>query len=200
MKKQLIAAIIAGSFSVPSLADSLGLYGGLDLRQTKTSYHKSNDDTANVAGYFAFEHPIPIIPNIKMKYSDLDNDATDSSSSYNGILYYELFDNKTFEFDFGLAYSNIKILGHTEDLGQGYLAAKVHFSPYIHIFGEHVGGSFSDNDAYDTEAGLQYTINPKSHIVNIGIRGGYRYQSLKFDHLPNRQTTEGWFAGVEAHF
>ena len=203
MKKQLIAAAITASMSMPAMADFLGVYAGLDYRTNQTSLSDANldDDSTNVAGYIAFEHPIPVLPNAKLKYADLTNDISDDSSSLNGILYYELFDNGLFEFDFGLAYTDIEAGSQSASIGQAYAAAKAHIpTTGIHAFAEVIGGSVTDDNSLDAEAGLQYTINPDSLLLNVGIRAGYRYQELEFKNVPDTQTNEGWFAGVEVHF
>lgn len=206
MKKQLIAATIAATISMPSMADFLGVYAGIDYRTNETSFSSASfddDDSTNLAGYIAFEHFIPVIPNAKLKYSDLSSDEFDSSAM-NGILYYELFDNGLFEFDFGLAYTDIESnytgADKSASIGQAYLAGKVHIPGVgVHVFAEGIGGSVTDDDAIDVEAGLQYTINPDSLLVNVGLRAGYRMQELRFKNTET-QNNEGWFAGIEAHF
>ena len=202
MKKQILVAAITATLSMPSMADFLGLYGGLDYRTNATSLSDANldDDTTNVAGYIAFEHFIPVLPNAKLKYSDLTNDITDDSSAMNAILYYELFDNGLFEFDFGLAYTDIETSTESANIAQGYVAAKVHVpTTGIHVFAEVIGGSITNDDALDAEMGLQYTINPDSLLLNVGLRAGYRLQELDFDKQAT-QTNKGLFAGVEVHF
>nr|QXF14405.1 hypothetical protein BCCFPMHH_00008 [uncultured bacterium] len=208
MKKQLLAATIAATISMPSMADFLGVYAGLDYRSNETSFSDVDGDESgsNVAGYVAFEHFIPLIPNAKLKYADLSNSDIDNDSSVmNGILYYQLFDNGLFEFDFGLAYtaieSNIGTESESASLGQAYLAGKAHIpGTGVHAFAEAIGGSLTDDDALDAEVGLQYTINPESLLVNVGLRAGYRLQELEFKNQTSKQTNEGWFAGVEVHF
>jgi outer membrane protein len=210
MKKQIFAAAIATSMSLPVMADFLGVYAGVDYRTTTTSYNNTEsgfEDTNNLSGYVAIEHFIPLIPNAKLKYSDLSaesdingNKTEPSSSALNGILYYQLFDNGLFELDFGLAYTRVEdLVGQTTDIGQAYGAAKI-FVPGVSMnaFAEVIAGSVTDDEATDAEIGLAYTFNPDSNLLNFSVRAGYRYQEVVINDVT--QENKGLFAGVEAHF
>lgn len=208
MKKQICAAAVASLISMPTMADFLGVYAGIDYRTTTNTYLGSElEDTNNLSGYIAFEHFIPILPNAKLKYSDLSTDTTNSStienSAGNAILYYELFDNGLFEVDFGLAYTRLTMDSRNADLrgdlGQAYLAAKVHIpATGIHAFAEVIAGSVVDDNATDAELGLAYTFNPDSVILNFSVRTGYRYQEMEINNLTLEN--KGLFAGLQAHF
>lgn len=208
MKKQICAAAIATAFSMPTMADFLGVYAGIDYRTTETSYNDGSgnlNDTNNLSGYIAIEHFIPLLPNAKLKYSDLSSEYEDisndpSSSALNGVLYYQLFDNGLFEFDFGLSYSKLEdITGQSADLGQAYAAAKVHVPGVgMHAFAEVIAGSLTDDDATDAEIGLAYTFNPDSVLLNFSVRAGYRYQEMEINSFT--QQNKGLFAGVAVHF
>jgi len=208
MKKQICAVAMAAAFSMPAMADFLGVYAGVDYRTTETSFSSNNpdfEDNDSLSGYVAFEHFIPLIPNAKLKYSDLDADsntlATDASSSaLNGILYYELFDNGLFELDLGLAYSALEDLnGKDADIAQAYGAAKVHVPGMgMYGFAEVIGGSVTDDEATDVELGLAYTLNPDSLLLSFSVRAGYRFQEMVIDNAT--QENKGLFAGIEAHF
>lgn len=209
MKKQIATAIIAGVISMPSMA-LMDVYTGIDYRTTATSQSNSGidtdmKDTNNFSGYLAIEHFIPLLPNAKLKYSDLSTETsagstTTDSSATNAILYYQLFDNGLFEFDLGLAYTRVEtdFQNLTSDLGQAYGAAKL-FVPGtdIHAFTEIITGSISNDKATDTVIGLAYTFNPDS-IINIAVRAGYRFQDATIGEF--KQENKGLFAGLEAHF
>jgi outer membrane protein len=211
MKKKFFAAAIATAISMPTMADFLGVYAGVDYNTTSTSLSGVSDDfedTNNLSGYIALEHFIPLLPNVKLKYSDLNAEYTPAggskaeqdSSALNGILYYELFDNGLFELDFGLAYSKLEdVTDQTANIGQAYGAAKVHLpGTGMHVFAEAIGGSISDDEATDAEIGLAYTFNPDSLLLNFSVRAGYRLQEMVIDDLT--QENKGLFAGVEVHF
>lgn len=200
---------IATAFSMPAMADFIGLYAGIDYRTTASSYESyEGKDTNNLSAYVAFEHFIPLIPNAKVKYADLgseyaltaNNSSEHSSHALNGILYYELFDNGLFEFDFGLAYTGLEdIRGQTADLAQAYAAAKVHVpGTGMRAFTEIIAGSVTDDTATDAEIGLAYTFNPDSVLLKFSVRAGYRYQEMVINNYT--QENKGLFAGLEAHF
>lgn len=136
MKKTSISVgLVALLASYSSNADTLlGLYvgaqgwnmgtsGGFSEDGTNASF--SFDDEAKPSFYAAFEHPIPLIPNIKVQRTEMDTlgDVTlESNFTFGGelfsvdtdvttdiqltvsdiILYYELFDNDLISFDVGI--------------------------------------------------------------------------------------------------
>lgn len=211
MKKQICAAAIATVISMPSMADFLGVYAGIDYRTTTANYNSIEgdfQDTNNLSGYIAVEHFIPLIPNAKLKYSDLSSEYTDplsgtyepTSSAINAIAYYEIFDNGLFELDLGLAYTRLDALsGQTSDIAQAYGAAKVHIPGVgMHFFTEVIAGTIADDEATDAEIGIAYTLNPDSPLLNFSIRAGYRHQEMVINDVT--QESKGLFAGIEVHF
>jgi outer membrane protein len=149
MKKGLLAAALGCAlFSVTTHADTIaGIYAGAQAWQTDTtggfadSSSTANfnfDDETNASLYIAFEHPVPLVPNLKVVHTTLDNNGTttlDSSFSFDGelytansevdtiteldatdlILYYELFDNDLVSFDVGLNAKYIDGTFYVED-------------------------------------------------------------------------------------
>ncbi len=211
MKKQICAVAIATLISMPTMADFLGIYAGIDYRTTASSHSNFDgnfQDTNNLSGYIAVEHFIPLIPNAKLKYSDLSAKYSNSqysssdptSNSINAIAYYNLFDNGLFELDLGLAYTQLDALsGQTSELGQAYGAAKVHVPGVgMHFFTEVIAGTISDDEATDAEIGIAYTFNPDSALLNFAVRAGYRYQEMVIS--GDTQENKGLFAGLEVHF
>lgn len=136
MKKTLLATSFAALISCSSQADTLlGLYIGGQVWANSASgtFGQGNDNQSAFnfdeeyqgSFYVAFEHPIPLIPNVKIATTTLDtvggttisSDFTFSGITYNTntqldtvleasyidyTLYYELFDNDLLTFDFGL--------------------------------------------------------------------------------------------------
>jgi outer membrane protein len=136
MKKTIIAAGIATLLSASVQADTLlGLYigGHMWANQAEGSFGQGNDNQAtfdfddeNQGSFFvALEHPIPLIPNLKIASTTLDTiggatisgsftfegetysansvlDTTFDASYVDYTFYYELFDNDLLTFDFGL--------------------------------------------------------------------------------------------------
>lgn len=136
MKKYCLAAALSMACLAPAAhADTiLGLYVGVDAWQADNSGSFADrgnmqsfdfDDETFTSYYAALEHPIPLVPNIKLKYTDLElNGATvlDSTFEFGGstfttgstastvsdlshvdyILYYEIFDNDLVSIDLGV--------------------------------------------------------------------------------------------------
>ena len=136
MKKNTLSlGLLALCVSFTSQADTLlGLYAGAQAWNMETSGGFSNDgsntefnfeEQTNTNLYVAFEHPIPLIPNVKVQRTAMDtqgdvildtqftlgdkvfaangNAFTDVSlTTTDFILYYELFDNDLVSFDVGL--------------------------------------------------------------------------------------------------
>ncbi|MCC4266186.1 TIGR04219 family outer membrane beta-barrel protein [Oceanimonas baumannii] len=140
MKQTAWALALTSTFiSMQANADSLGVYAGAQAWQVNTSGEfGSNHSRADfgfeeeVQGvyYVAFEHPVPLLPNVKIRHNELavaGNTSVSGQFSFGGvsygngtqlsaaldlsntdlILYYELFDNSLFSVDFGL---NVKYL------------------------------------------------------------------------------------------
>ncbi|WP_440875003.1 TIGR04219 family outer membrane beta-barrel protein [Thalassotalea sp. PLHSN55] len=134
MKKAVIAAGVAAMMSASVQADVLGLYIGgqyWDNEATGVFGDGPNADDQEDFGlqgesqssfHIAFEHPIPIIPNIKIASTTLDttgNAVIDTDFGFGDTVtgevdsvfdvnyvdytfYYEVFSNDLLAFDFGL--------------------------------------------------------------------------------------------------
>jgi outer membrane protein len=136
MKKTILAAGIATLLTASAQADTLlGLYigGHIWANQADGSFGEGNNNQASFdfndetqgSFFVALEHPIPLIPNIKISSTTLDTvgdgtisgsftfegetykansllDTTFNASYVDYTLYYELFDNDLLTFDFGI--------------------------------------------------------------------------------------------------
>lgn len=137
MKKYYLAtALSMACLSPVAQADTLlGLYAGVDGWKSDSDgqfSYKNNapqdfnfEDETFVSYYVALEHPVPVVPNFKLKYTELElngntviNDTFtfgDSSFTTNTaattysdlthvdyIFYYEIFDNDLISIDLGL--------------------------------------------------------------------------------------------------
>ncbi|MFY8327659.1 TIGR04219 family outer membrane beta-barrel protein [Pseudoalteromonas sp. ZZD1] len=137
MKKYCLAAALSMACLAPAAhADTLlGLYVGVDAWQADNSGSFADrgnmqsfnfDDETFTSYYAALEHPIPLVPNIKLKYTELElngnttisgdgftfdgstfkpgTDATAMTdfSHVDYILYYEIFDNDLVSIDLGV--------------------------------------------------------------------------------------------------
>ena len=165
MKKTILAAGIATLLSASVQADTLlGLYigGHMWANQAEGSFGQGNDNQAtfdfddeNQGSFFvALEHPIPLIPNLKIASTTLDTigGATISgsftfegeTSSANSVLdttfdasyvdytfYYELFDNDLLTFDFGLTARDLDSQINVVDTNNTTLNSNLSVSGFI---------------------------------------------------------------------
>jgi outer membrane protein len=145
MNKTLVATAIFGLLSVFSAqaATVVGFKVGGDLWQTDaTGTFNADSNVGNATGpaqtydydsetqgsvWLAIEHPIPIVPNLKIRENRLEGSASKDSSGfyYNGVnfegasqvyndlsntdfvLYYEILDNDIVSLDLGAAYKKM---------------------------------------------------------------------------------------------
>ncbi|MCU4676588.1 TIGR04219 family outer membrane beta-barrel protein [Catenovulum sp. 2E275] len=127
------ACLVAGNAQADTI---LGLYAGAQYWQVEPDGKFGNaednqatfnfDDEAQGSFYIAFEHPVPLIPNIKLRQTELkvggsgnvnfEFDGTQYSgnaqvdadlSNTDLILYYEILDNGLASIDFGVTVKNI---------------------------------------------------------------------------------------------
>lgn len=136
MKTIILGVAAAAAMAAPSAqADTiLGLYLGADAWQAETTGGLATgsnlqdfdfEDKTFTNYYAALEHPIPLVPNVKVKYNQLELDGSFSGAFKFGdtefglnpegnttnadlshvdyVLYYEIFDNSLFSIDLGVA-------------------------------------------------------------------------------------------------
>jgi outer membrane protein len=169
MKKYCIAAALSMACLAPvAQADTLlGLYLGVDGWKAENEGSFSDNDRGQqdfnfeddtfVSYYAALEHPVPLVPNIKLKYTELElNGSTtlDDSFTFNGedyvtqtdvtsmtdfshidyILYYEIFDNDLVSIDLGINAKQfdgeIIVTGTSQDSGVNHTET-VEFSGFV---------------------------------------------------------------------
>ncbi|MFC3033582.1 TIGR04219 family outer membrane beta-barrel protein [Pseudoalteromonas fenneropenaei] len=168
MKKLTLAAALAVASMAPvAHADTLlGFYIGAEgwkadnegsfAERGNLQNFNFKDETFS-SFYAALEHPIPLVPNLKIKHTELEltgsttltetfefgdtvyrtntTATTVSDLSHNDfILYYELFDNDLVSFDFGINVKqfdgDLKVTGEDQATGQSK-SETVSFSGYV---------------------------------------------------------------------
>jgi outer membrane protein len=134
MKKIALAATLATILSTHAQADALGIYLGGQIWDNQASGTLGDgsslvdfnlEDQKQNSFFIAFEHPIPLIPNVRIASTSLETEGNttlttefefegetfsedaDVNADFNVsyvdyTLYYELFDNDLISFDFGL--------------------------------------------------------------------------------------------------
>ncbi|MFM2477541.1 TIGR04219 family outer membrane beta-barrel protein [Celerinatantimonas sp. MCCC 1A17872] len=231
MKKfaALTILALAGMFgSTVAQADTLGLHAGVDFWNTThngesvkkdgTTYHPDYDTNIRPGFYVAFEHPIPMVPNVMLRYQDLDTDGssggthiTSDQQMYDGVFYYQLFDNTAFGLDYGLNIKHFEGTIHgagsskdyTKTIPTVYLAANVNLPMTgVQIFGNTSLMHFDGDHVADTEVGISYDVLPMV-VTDLQLRAGYRILDMDLDDADGmdlKQTAQGWFMGVGLHF
>ncbi|MGL4615845.1 MAG: TIGR04219 family outer membrane beta-barrel protein [Shewanella sp.] len=149
MKKTLLATALLGLGVVTSAqaATVVGFKMGADYWQADTSgsfadkgqpqQNFNYDSSAQGSYWIAVEHPLPLIPNIKVRENSLDQKGSKSGADFNFngynfknqvtaytdlsntdfILYYELLDNDILSVDLGAAYKRMNGSLRVQDAG-----------------------------------------------------------------------------------
>ena len=136
MKRLMQAAVVSLALGMTTAqADFVGLFLGLDGWDMDSSGRFGSngleeqkftlDNETKISYFIALEHPVPLLPNIRVRGNDLDTSGQETITArfeFNGIifdidedvtvdfaiqntdftLYYELFDNDLVSFDLGL--------------------------------------------------------------------------------------------------
>lgn len=223
-----IAALGLSSFAQ---ADFIGLTGDVSywsydgkIKNTKPLNSENDIDRDNgIQASIAFEHPIPLLPNVKIKYTNIDSTTENNTSSPNSdkvkftntdyILYYEILDNiVSADIGFGLAnvdsdikqydalqYVNNTISGNVP-IAYASIGGKLPFTG-LSTKGEIVVGSDGDTTMTDVQAELQYNF-VQSLLIDVGAKVGYRYLNIDADKddLKYKLDFKGPYIGLNAHF
>ncbi len=238
MKKTLVSMVAAlGLMTGTAQADFLGLYvgGGMWKHSPSGDFSSTNSgssviDLESNLGmsseneaymYAAFEHPIPLIPNIRIETTALAHDGTAGTVNFNGatvsgastisldsmdtVLYWRILDNWV-NVDLGLnlrKYDGEFKVGTetrlvTESVPMAYAAVQFDL-PFtgLSVGGDYNYASLRGNTVNDIRMRLLYEMGV------IGFEGGIRNSSVKLDDADNVNVDmkfDGLFLGVFLHF
>lgn len=165
MKHSVLMLALAGSLvTTAAQADTLlGLYIGADGWRTSTDGSFANDDQlqsfnfndkTQSSYYVALEHPLPLLPNIRLQHNQLESNgltALNASFSFAGetfavdtdianqvdltntdyVLYYEILDNDLVSLDLGINAKHIDGSVAVADLGGSGAVAVQDASTFI---------------------------------------------------------------------
>jgi outer membrane protein len=224
-KKTVLAGLIATSLTLPVYADVLGATVGVQAWQSTATGGFANNSSFNDSSfeeqsttslYAKFEHPIPLIPNIRFRMGSLDSGNSNSGtnldfSNTDITLYWELLDNDLVGFDFGVTAKYLSgdyksATGNGDAslwLPMAYVGAKVAVPlTGAFIYGDINLASYDDNSVHDYEVGVGYNF-VDNLLVDIAITAGYREVSLELDDVDGLYTDiqfDGYFVGLEVHF
>ncbi|WP_130803829.1 TIGR04219 family outer membrane beta-barrel protein [Acinetobacter ihumii] len=208
----------SGNLSYDSNSDQwiLDPYAG-----TSNKYNIDRDGAFQAS--LAIEHPVPLIPNVKLKYTQLDVDANNNNYLLNQsnidldqtdlILYYEILDNIVTA-DVGLGvlkldgqvkqyddnfYTTIKIDGYNP-LAYAQVGAKLPFTG-LSARAEMLYSDYDDAKITDFQAELQYNMI-ENLLIDVGAKIGYRVLNIDIQEHEDQLKMEfkGPYIGLQAHF
>lgn len=229
--RAVLMALGLSALSVAAHADFIGLYAGVDGMYTKADDSAGqSDDKFNAVYNLAFEHPVPFLPNVKLRYSDFSNSETSGNALYSvnqtvgvqtldALGYYEILDNivsvdaglgvkrvntkDAVRFTTGNAAAVIKS-NYDETIPALYLSAggKLPFTGFS-AKAEVMAGQNSDADFSDMSAEVKYNFI-QNIALDLGVKFGYRAMTINFDDDSNSSfdkiEAKGPYVGLEAHF
>lgn len=243
MKLKYLCCLLALSAPLTVNADTLSFTvgGGMWNESPDGSFQKTSDpaqvsvkdnlfwDTESQGYLFAtLEHPVPILPNVRLMYTQMDQSGSGITNfvfdgdTYSGdvsndfsitttdlILYYEVLDNVV-SLDIGLNVRNLKVDYSLTSIGANtsdsmsetvpMLYALVGGSPIpdLIISGELSYVAFSGSSVSDLTAKIAYTTD-----YFVGFEAGYRSQKFEFDDVSDNDADlnfDGLFAGAYLKF
>lgn len=252
MKKLALVMTLASVLSTTVQADTIGVYLGGQAwdNQASGTFGDGNNnqidfnlkDQTQGSYFVAFEHPLPLIPNVRIASTSLETDGTttleteftfddetfaaeadvlaDFDVSYvDYTLYYELFDNGLFSFDFGLTgrdfdgdvtvstqlttgtqSDTVKV---TDIIPMLYVSTNVGLPlTGLNLFAQGNFLSIDDHTLYDYQVGVSYEL-VDNLAVDVNINAGYRSVKLELDDLNDLYSDiefDGAFVGAVVHF
>lgn len=194
--------------------------GHAEMNNTVPFSKEKLDNEGAVQFSVALEHPVPIIPNAKIRYVNLD---TQTKSSVLGqpnyavnldhadfILYYEILDNVV-DLDIGAGATTLNgdinrldqrtSIDETYPIIYGTVGGKLPFTG-LSAKAELTYSNFDDAQLTDALAEIQYNFIDNM-LVDVGVKAGYRIFTVDLDDY-NRNDIKldfkGPYIGLDAHF
>ncbi|WP_286799031.1 MULTISPECIES: TIGR04219 family outer membrane beta-barrel protein [Acinetobacter] len=169
----------------------------------------------------AIEHPVPLIPNAKIRYVNLKTQTENEVAGQpvydinmdhaDFILYYEILDNIV-NADVGVGATTLN--GHVTTLAlsktdidktvpviYATAGAKLPFTG-LTAKGEVLYSNFNDAKITDAQAELQYNFIDNL-LVDVGLKAGYRILDIKLDDYEKNDLKfnfKGPYIGLDIHF
>lgn len=243
MKIRQLLCLLALSAPLTSNADTLSISAGGGVWNTSSSgtFGKTSDPTQvdvkdnlfwsdESQGYLfaSLEHFVPIIPNVKLMYTKIDQSGSGNTNfvfdgdTYSGdvandfslktmdlIAYYEVLDNvvsldiglniRKLDTDFSITSTgNNTTDSVSETVPMLYALVGASPIPDLIISGEISYMAFSGSSVSDITAKIAYTTS-----FFVGFEAGYRSQKYEFDDVSGNDanlTIDGLFAGAYLKF
>jgi len=229
MRANILTSLLLGfGLSTFSHADVIGVkadlsYWNFDGYSQDNNFKHELDRQGTAQLSVAVEHPVPLLPNAKIRYVNLDSNSEQSSpanaadielNNIDYILYYELLDTIVHA-DIGAGLSNLD--GTVRNLNAGALIQYDldEYSPLLYATvgvklpftgmsakAEAIYTHGSDSKKTDVQAELQYDFIDNL-LVDVGAKVGYRMMQVDFeqDQRPDlRLEFKGPYIGLDVHF
>ena len=229
MRANILTSLLLGfGLSSFSHADVIGAkadlsYWNFDGYSQDNNFKHELDRQGTAQLSVAVEHPLPLLPNAKIRYVNLDSNSEQSSpanaadiklNNIDYILYYELLDTVVHA-DIGAGLSNLD--GTVRNLNAGALNQYDldEYSPLLYATvgvklpftgtsakAEAIYTHGSDSKKTDVQAELQYDFIDNL-LVDVGAKVGYRMMQVDFeqDQRPDlRLEFKGPYIGLDVHF
>ncbi|MGK0269417.1 MAG: outer membrane protein [Cocleimonas sp.] len=171
-----------------------------------SSFSKVSGESKSLFASATIEHPVPLIPNLKLSLSEVNNDSYEYTK-LDYTAYYEILDNDALSIDVGLGITHFSggrflteaFSGVTPHL---YLDAEIAL-PFLNttLYTDIHYLDYDGSQITDAIAGLRYDFNLIA--IDLGLKAGYRVQSFDtkdFDNLSFNVKTDGYFIGLHADF
>lgn len=165
-----------------------------------------------ISAYIDVSHSLPYVPNVKLRYTQIDNDSM-SFNNIDYIAYYSVLHTNRVAFNVGISASQFQGGQYKEaGIGNAQKFNELEWALYadgrllvpntqLSIIGDMQFGEVANNSTADVMAGLDYVFNLSS--VDFILRGGYRVMDYSFDYFagePVKVREEGFFTGIELNF
>ncbi|WP_298635712.1 TIGR04219 family outer membrane beta-barrel protein [uncultured Umboniibacter sp.] len=180
--------------------------GGQGWQTTADSGPLEAEENA-LSVWVALEHPIPLIPNAKIRSFDFEeNDKLMVLKTTDYLLYYELLDNAALTLDLGVGIHEIssgEVAGYEfeETLPAIYGAARFPFfdsDQGLGLYAEVLAASEDNVSMTDLQLGLSYSFSLS--IIDLHLLAGYRVMSYELDGINDRTFAEQDFDGFTLGF
>jgi outer membrane protein len=226
---KLLCAILGITALHSAHADFIGLKGSIDYWQYNAdlSHPQHNpsqselDDDRGLAFSAAIEHPVPFLPNVKIKHINLQAESAESFSDVHRnqldinysdfILYYEILDNiinadvgagvKSIEGDIRHNYTFTQDISETLPMLYAQAGVKLPLTGLSANAEVSVAG-LNHEQVTDAQAELKYNFID-SVLVDVGAKIGYRILDIQLKKDSDDEAKlkfKGPYLGVEAHF
>ena len=214
MQSLKLFCFILGLGAVSSAqADFIGVKAGIDywnysadLSNPASALPQAQlEDDHGMSFSVAVEHPIPFLPNAKIKHTNLQAESNQSLAGVKShqldldysdfILYYEILDNVV-SADVGLG---AKLLNGK--IQQNFTQnTEVNWIVYYPI--EKCFAKLTDSQVSDAQVELKYDF-VDTLLVDVGAKAGYRILDIQLEEGSDQETKlkfKGPYIGLEAHF